>query len=179
MKKLMISILLFVPYIMYAQGSDNRITKDYQDFISTTGIFVKYSDVIIPSISLDDYISIDAKIRTVWGQEHNTYFLILEKSSDTKPVMIEYTDLKEINRAYAKLLNEVTTDYTLQQDYLESKFTTNYNSFSIGYYVKKKKIHWYIRLNNNKYDYYKYGDLAKNLLTIQTEIEKIISFEGK
>lgn len=186
-KNSIVMLLLSLSMSVYAQKgqvSEKRITTKYEEFISQSGTFIKFTDILLPPIDQYHTDGISGVVRTVWGQDKNYYFLILTKSSlfEGPRAMIEYSDLLELNKAFVKLLGEVDEDVKLrtEYDYLENKYVTNDN-FKLGYYIEKKKAKWFVQfdpyLEVTRISYQ--DDLCKLLKNAQECIEKIMVREGK
>ena len=94
--------------------------------------------------------------------------------------MIEYSDLVEINKALAKLLNEVDSDCLSNPDYLENRFITE-DGFRIGYYVNDGKANWFVRLDRygKSTVFIKKEVLAENFPAAQKKIEELKTSYGK
>lgn len=178
-------MLLILPMNINAQKvGEKRITTKYEEFISQSGTFVKFTDIVLPQTNLNYTDDISGLVRTFWGQTRNHYYVILTKSNYpvTYRAMIEYSDLLELNKAFARLLSEVDEDVNLrtEYDYLKNKYVTNDN-FKLGYYIEKKKAKWFVKFDP-KTDTFKISyqeDLYKLLKKAQDRIEKIMAREGK
>ncbi len=96
--------------------------------------------------------------------------------------MIEYSDLIELNKAFARLLSEVDDDVKLRTEYnyLENKYVTN-DRFKLGYYIEKRKAKWFVKFAPNipsfRITYQK--EFCKLLKDAQEKIEQIMAREGK
>lgn len=111
MKKLLIALALMMPMTSFAQNdSEKKLTK-FEQFTSKTGRISKFYDVNMPNISLSYMGSLETGVRTLMGEQHNSYFYRIEQGETQRSVshiaMIEYSDLVEINKALTKLVSEV------------------------------------------------------------------------
>lgn len=174
---------MMLPMFMMAQNKGSIKHTKYEEFESKTGVIVKFTDKSLKKILLPTNPSIKVKIRTVFVEGEITYFLILEKGKslgvDSSVAYIEYSDLVEINKALARLLNEVNNDCELKPEYLQNYFTS-VDYFKIGYYVEKSKATWTVRLEYGA-DFFTIQpkEFAEHLLNAQKEIENIIAQSGK
>ena len=186
-KNSIVLLLLSLSMSIYAQRGqvgEKILTTKYEEFISQSGTFIKFTDILLPPINQYYTDGISGVVRTFWGQNKNYYFLILTKSSlsEGPRAMIEYSDLLELNKAFVKLLGEVDEDVKLrtEYDYLENKYVTNDN-FKLGYYIEKKKAKWFVQFDPetevSRISYQ--NDLYKLLQNAQECIEKIMAREGK
>ena len=123
--------------------------------------------------------SLEAGVRTLMGEQENSYFYRIEEPETTRSIahiaMIEYSDLVEINKALKKLVAEVDSDCAANPDYLENRFITN-DGFQIGYYVSKGKASWYIKLErySNSTVFVKNAEaLTTNFEEAQKKIEEL------
>lgn len=171
-------------YAQKGQLGEKRITTKYEEFISQSGTFVKFTDNILPQANPNYSDGISGLVRTFWGQSKNHYYLVLTKKdlTATYQAKIEYSDLVELNKAFARLIGEVDDDVKLrtEYDYLENKYVT-YDSFKLGYYIEKRKAKWFVKFDNNTESFriYYQEDLSRLLKMAQERIEKIMAREGK
>lgn len=151
MKKIVIIMMmaLMMPVVSNAQNDAAKKLTKFEQITSKTRRISKFVDVKMPSIPESFMGSLSASIRTVMGEQNNSYFYRIEDPETNRSVahiaMIEYSDLVEINKALAKLVAEVDADCTANPDYLENRFVSN-DGFEIGYYVSKGKANWYMKL---------------------------------
>lgn len=151
MKKIVIIMMmaLMMPAVSNAQNDAAKKLTKFEQITSKTGRISKFVDIRMPSIPESFMGSLSASIRTVMGEQTNSYFYRIEDPETNRSVahiaMIEYSDLVEINKALTKLVAEVDADCTANPDYLENRFITN-DGFEIGYYVSKGKASWYMKL---------------------------------
>lgn len=182
-KKILLLTMSLFPLFMMAQNEVNKKTTKYEQFESKTGSITKYVEKSLNNCQLDGYL-IKAKMRTVYGESNNVYFLILEKgktlTTEPSSAYIEYSDLVEINKALAKLLNEVNDDCELKPEYLQNLFTSE-DGFKIGYYIEKSKATWRVRLEYDAsyFTVKKIKEFAEYLVYAQKEIETTIAQNGK
>lgn len=170
MRKIVFTILLAIPMCMQAQlglvsavvGSaaaaaasandpsvperEVRVVSGYQKFINRQGDFIKYIDVELPDI--DRAISgstVNAKVRTVIGEQENGYFLQLKYSFDSRLYYVELSDLKKIVQAMKKLAKDFESDEKLQPDFLKNYYRGD-DGFIVGYTLAKPKwkMNWYV-----------------------------------
>jgi len=180
-------LFLLIPINIYAQDEQigsRKITTKYEEFVSQSGTFVKFIDNNMPT-NVDLYNDgIYGKVRTFWGQAKNHYYLILTKKElgGSYDAMIEFSDLIELNKAFARLLSEVDDDVKLRTEYnyLENKYVTN-DRFKLGYYIEKRKAKWFVKFAPNipsfRITYQK--EFCKLLKDAQEKIEQIMAREGK
>ena len=187
LKNSIVILLLSLSMSIYAQKGqvgEKRLTTKYEEFISQSGTFIKFTDILLPPINQYYTDGISGVVRTFWGQNKNYYFLILTKSSlsEGPRAMIEYGDLLELNKAFVKLLDEVDEDVKIRTEfnYLENKYVT-YDNFKLGYYIERKKPKWFIQFNPytevTRISYHE--DFYKLLQNAQECIEQIMAREGK
>lgn len=150
MKKVLIILMLIIPFVCYSQNNEEskKLTK-FEEFSSKTGSITKFVDVTMSNIPKSFMGSLEAGIRTIIGSQNNAYFYRIEEPETSRSVshiaMIEYSDLVEINKALDRLVSEVDSDIQSNPDYLENKFITE-DGFQIGYYVSKGKANWFMKL---------------------------------
>lgn len=171
-----------MPMALFAQSdSEKKLTK-FEQFTSKTGRISKFVDVEMPNIPESFMGSLYTSIRTLMGEESNSYFYRIEEGGTSRGVaMIEYSDLVEINKALTKLLSEVEADCSANPDYLENKFITE-DGFQIGYYVSKGKASWYLKLErcSNSTVFIKNAEaLTTNFPAAQKKIEELKTSNGK
>ena len=172
-------LLLLLPLMSFAQDDSERQQTKFEQLASKTGKISKFVDVNMPRLSY-----LETSIRTILGEQKNEYFYRIEKpetsSSVSKIAMIEYSDLVEINKALAKLLNEVDSDCLSNPDYLENRFITE-DGFRIGYYVNDGKANWFVRLDRygKSTVFIKKEVLAENFPAAQKKIEELKTSYGK
>lgn len=180
---LMLSLSMSI-YAQKGQVSEKRITTKYEEFISQSGTFVKFTDILLPQNNTYYTDGISGAVRTFWGQSNNNYYVILTNNNHTgnNRAMIEYSDLLELNKAFSRLLSEVNDDVELrtEYDYLENKYVTN-DKFVLGYYIEKKKAKWIVKFDpyTEVFRIYYQEDLCKLLKMAQEKIEEIMAREGK
>ena len=186
-KSWLFALLICLPVGICAQDEEETkkiLTTKYEEFISQSGTFVKFIDNNMPTNVGIYNDGVYGKVRTFWGQPKNHYYFILTKKElgGSFDAMIEYNDLIELNKAFARLLSEVDDDVQLKTEYnyLENKFVTK-DWFTIGYYIEKKKAKWYIKLSPKivSFRIYNQNDLCKLFIDAQEKIEKIMAREGK
>lgn len=170
---------LTMPVVLNAQNDAAKKLTKFEQITSKTGRISKFVDVNMPSIPQSFMGSLSTSIRTVMGEQSNSYFYRIEESETSRSTshiaMIEYSDLVEINKALAKLVAEVDADCSANPDYLENRFVTN-DGFQIGYYVSKGKANWYMNLErySNSTVFIKNAEsLTTNLLAAQKKIEEL------
>ena len=184
MKRIVFLVIMLFPLFVMAQNERNKNLTKYEEFESKTGSIIKYVDKSKDNCLLDKASFLKTKIRTVYGEGKNLYFLILEKNKmlgiDPSTAFIEYTDLVEINKALARLSDEVDGDCELKPDYLQNVFTS-VDGFLIGYYVEKSKATWTVRLEYGaeSYTIKKIKEFADFLINAQKEIETMIAQNSK
>ena len=160
MKRLLF-LLTFIP--LFAIGQENQFShkKKIDIFASEAGYTTKTIDYELSTLRGDKglYHYINACVRKVVKGEDTKYFYKLEsneKGIENAIAYVEYSDLKEIQNILQSLKSEAESDILLANDYLENKFTSD-DYFYIGYYIKKKKVTWFIRLDRigtNQYGYF-------------------------
>ena len=150
MKKLLLLVVMLIPVAVCAQeNNENKLTK-YEEFISKSGMVLKFEDIKFSPIPTYGVI-LPTRIRVIRGNP-DIYFLGVTKSEDSfytysssTLAMIEYSDLVEINKALDKLRSEQEADKEKKTDYLLNAFVTP-DGFRVGYYIKKKSPQWFIEL---------------------------------
>ena len=149
MKKIILLLALMMPFASFAQNEPEKQLTKFEQFSSKTGRISKFVDVNMPKIPLSFMGSLQTGIRILMGENSNSYFYRIEEAETSRSVahiaMIEYSDLVEINKALAILVNEVDADCAANPDYLENKFISE-DGFQIGYYVNKGNASWYLKL---------------------------------
>ena len=183
MKKLIVILVLMTPLGLFAQSDAEKKLTKFEEFNSKTGRISKFVDVTMPRISKSFMGSMETSIRTLMGEQSNFYFYRIEDSENQRSniAMIEYSDLVEINKALAKLVDEVESDCAAKPDYLENRFITE-DGFQIGYYVSKGKASWYLKLERYKSStvFIKNAEtLTSNFTEAQKKIEELKSSYGK
>ncbi len=184
MKKMILVTLLF-PLLFsteaLAQSDSVHITTKYEQFINN-GYFTKLIDTK-PTITELKFGGkyIRSFIRKVITDSGIKYYLVLTKKMngfeyhprDIEVAIIDYSDLKDINKAVKRLVDEEPKDRNLQPYYLENIFKT-IDGFIIGYTVKKKKVSWLIRLNYSNYSYIDNIEYKEKLFDIFTKAQRDI-----
>ena len=127
---------------------ENKAKTKMSSFVSEKGVIIKFEDYnLLPLKS--PYGSAKTKIRKIISRSTSKFFFQITKkgkySSDT--ASIAYEDIIEILGALNKLDEQSKIDVTTVSDYLENKFVTD-DGFRVGYYISKKKVHWYIQLDD-------------------------------
>ncbi len=185
MKKFLIILALMMPMVLFAQSDVEKKLTKFEQFTSKTGRISKFVDVNMPSIPKSFIGSLETSIRTLMGEESNSYFYRIEESETSRSIshiaMIEYSDLVEINKALTKLASEVEADCVAKPDYLENRFITE-DGFQIGYYVSKGKATWYLKLErySNSTVFIKNAEaLTSNFPAAQKKIEELKASNGK
>ena len=185
MKKFFIILALMMPMVLFAQSDVEKKLTKFEQFTSKTGRISKFVDVNMPSIPKSFIGSLETSIRTLMGEESNSYFYRIEESETSRSIshiaMIEYSDLVEINKALTKLASEVEADCVAKPDYLENRFITE-DGFQIGYYVSKGKATWYLKLErySNSTVFIKNAEvLTSNFPAAQKKIEELKASNGK
>lgn len=170
---------LMMPVVSNAQNDAAKKLTKFEQITSKTGRISKFVDVNMPSIPQSFMGSLSTSIRTVMGEQSNSYFYRIEESETSRSTshiaMIEYSDLVEINKALAKLVAEVDADCSANPDYLENSFVTN-DGCQIGYYVSKGKASWYMNLErySNSTVFIKNAEsLTTNFQAAQKKIEEL------
>ena len=97
MRKFIIVFAMMMPMALFAQtDSEKKLTK-FEQFTSKTGRISKFVDVKMPNIQESFMGSLDTSIRTLMGEESNSYFYRIEERETSRSVahiaMIEYSDL--------------------------------------------------------------------------------------
>ncbi|WP_117880274.1 hypothetical protein [Aureibaculum luteum] len=178
MKKL-IMILLCSLFINGAFSQEIKEQKEENskmlDFVSKTGVLIKFEDYNLPNIKAMLYSVVQSRIRKITSGNEEQFFLQISKKGkyDTKTASIAYDDLLEVQKALIKLKSQSELDLNATSDYLENKFVSD-DGFRIGYYINKNKLTWTMRLE-------KYGsdntvfikDFETLLETFQSGKEKI------
>ncbi len=121
------------------------------DFVSKTGVLIKFEDYRLPSIKLNYGIA-EARIRKLTsGTETKLFYQISKEGKyDTNTASVAYEDLLEMQKALENLKSQSVNDTSTYADYIENKFVTD-DGFQVGYFVSKGKTNWYLILE-------KYGD---------------------
>ena len=165
MKKILLLMVIALPMSMYSQDVDNQSSKEktkMEQFISDTGMSIKLIDTVVDGLvgnyMFTSYKSENCVREVVKGNESKYFYRIERKAKDGDGgcAFIEYEDLKEIINAIKSMRDDIKTDVLKEADYLENKFMTD-DYFVVGYYVRKKKVTWFIRLEkygSNKYLYF-------------------------
>jgi len=116
-------------------------------FASKAGTITRFTDSELPSLKLSYGGIAETRIRKISSGTINGYFYQISKEGkyNTATASIEYADLLEIIKALKTLKSTVDGDIAANPDYMENKFTT-VDGFQVGYYVKKGKSTWYLKL---------------------------------
>lgn len=145
MKKYFTIIILFIVCLGFSQEKEKQNSK-MDDFVSKTGVIIKYEDFNLPNIKL--YLGVaKSKIRKISSGKESQLFLQISKEDKygDKTASIAYDDLLEMQKALISLSLQSEKDVITNSDYLENKFVTD-DGFQVGYYVSKGKISWYLKL---------------------------------
>ena len=185
MKKIILFLALIMPAVVLAQNEANAKLSKYEQFTSKTGKIYKYVDVKLPSIRVKYGDALRTTVRTLLGEQNNTYFYIVdnpgESRSSSYKAMIEYSDLVNINIALKRLISEVKGDREANPDYLENKFVGE-DGFQIGYYVSEGDVLWFMLLcsySNSMVFIDDAESLAYDFNAAQIEIENLKLKYGK
>lgn len=140
-----------LPMICYGQEAKVEHKTKMDIFASEEGISVKFIDYKLEPVIGDKglYHEVNVLIRKmIKNDEHKFFYRIESKRNgvDNAVAFVEYSDLKKIRESIDYLKNESTSDMELLPDYLENKYTSE-DYFYVGYYIEKKKITWFIRLD--------------------------------
>lgn len=153
MKNILLLLILF-PVLCFSQEeyNNNELTK-YEKFASNYGDVVKIIDCTMPNINLKRLSGMLGTCvrKVIRGGESEYYFVVVRNANNgiSYEAMIEYSDLVDVNKAIEKMKHESTSDLSLNADYLENKFCTE-DYFTIGYYISKGKIEWFVTLDRYK-----------------------------
>lgn len=186
MRKVLIALMLVIPFVCYSQGhgETKKLTK-FEEFSSKTGSITKFVDTKMPNIPESFIGSLKVGVRTIIGSQKNIYFYRIEEeetsSSTSHIAMIEYSDLVEINKALNRLSSDVNSDIQSNPDYLENKFVTE-DGFQVGYYISKGKASWYMTLERYSSSTVFVNNaevLTSALKDAQSKIEELKSKYGK
>lgn len=137
---------------VFSQEKKEQKSK-MSDFVSKTGVIIKFEDYNLPNIKAMFYNVVESRIRKITsGNEEQFFFQISKKGKyDTKTTSIAYDDLLEVQKALIKLKSQSESDLNATSDYLENKFISD-DGFRIGYYINKKKLTWTMRLEKHGSD---------------------------
>ena len=72
--------MLLFPMFMMAQDEGSKKQTKYEKFVSKTGSITKFVEKSMKKCQLDNFYGLKVRMRTIYGEEKNTYFLILEKT---------------------------------------------------------------------------------------------------
>ena len=149
MRKLIFILVLFIPSVLLAQSNTERKLTKFESVSSKAGSIMKFIDVKMPNIPKCYGGSLESCVRIIMDGSSNNYFFRIEEHetsiSNAHIVMIEYSDLLEINKALKKIVADVDADVVANPDYLENKFIT-VDGFELGYYIFQSKVSWYMKL---------------------------------
>ena len=176
MKKIILLLILLLPFTVYAQEEEqigiNKQPTKYEALISKTGRQIKYVDIKHNKITTTNSSNIYTCIRKVYGKP-NHYFYALSDNIKTfqSPLkegslaMIEYSDLVEVNKAIDKMNSEAQSDFETDPYNLVNEFCT-VDHFTVGYrigyknntefspgnyfYIQLEKYSGYYRLSSNE-----------------------------
>ena len=88
---------LMMPVVSNAQNDAAKKLTKFEQITSKTGRISKFVDVNMPSIPQSFMGSLSTSIRTVMGEQSNSYFYRIEESETSRSTshiaMIEYSDL--------------------------------------------------------------------------------------
>lgn len=117
-----------------------------EQFTSKSGVILRYIDYHLPSPKLR-YRSATASVRAIHSGNEVGYFLIIESEEEYRNsrAAIAYEDLLEVIKALAIIKEQAQKDVALAPDYLENRFVSE-DGFTVGYYVSKSELVWFIRL---------------------------------
>lgn len=172
MKKILtlVLIILTVNGTFSQEETEKKEQKSkISDFISKKGSILKFEDFNLPNVKASLYIVAESKIRKITNANQIKYFLQISKKDKygSSVASIAYEDIIEIKKALEILKDESVIDLPTNSDYLENKFISD-DDFTIGYYINKSKISWYMKLEN-------YG--SDNTLFMKTYEDLVKVFE--
>ncbi|WP_298499810.1 hypothetical protein [uncultured Algibacter sp.] len=177
MKKSITIVALLITALSFSQEPKKEAIKKetkMERFASRTGVITKFTDVNLSDLK-SSYTVAETRIRILNSGDEISYFYQIEKPGKygKSTASIEYSDLLEVIKAFNSLKAEVDNDVTLNPDYLENKFITE-DGFKLGYYVKKGKATWYIKLEKYSSDSTLYiNDLDKIESNFNEAVNKI------
>ncbi len=134
----------------FAQNNQKDVPKvetKMDLFASKVGSIVKFVDYKLPNLKTSQMVVVETRIRKIMSNGEVNYFYQIEKQGQyTSPTAsIEYSDLKEVIKAFNVLKSELNNDLSSNPNYLENKFTTS-DGFRIGYYIDESKPTWFLKL---------------------------------
>ncbi len=188
MKKIILFLIaISLSMALFAQQESQRKPTKYEEFLSKTGVIVKFVDINLPKISTNLSSSIQTCIRIVQGSP-NQYFYVLSKSDNgllwdnfysNGVAMIEYNDLVQVNKALDRIYSESETDLEMSPDYLKNVFITD-DGFVVGHYVRKKQACSFMQLERHSDPIYiaSYSKLVSAFKEAQAKIEELKANEG-
>lgn len=135
-------------YSQEVKNETETVMTKINAFSSKTGVILKFIDYSLLGIKATSGLTHETKIRKViTGGEFKCFYNIeLREQYKTSSASIAYDDLIELIKALTLLKIEAESDLLLNPDYLENKFVTD-DGFSLGYYVSKGKVQWYLTLD--------------------------------
>ena len=84
MKRIVFLVIMLFPLFVMAQNERNKNLTKYEEFESKAGCIIKYVDKSKDNCLLDKASFLKTKIRTVYGEGKNLYFLILGKKQNVR-----------------------------------------------------------------------------------------------
>lgn len=148
-----ISMTMVLSSFSYAQ-TDSDKTSSYDQLTDRTGEIVKFIDFNQVKLPLLPATYANTEVRKVIVDDATNYFYRIvyrDIKGDAWSTSISYKDLKEVITAFEHLVKSSVTDLTIPGDYLENKYRSE-DGFEIGYYIKEKKISWFIELHRHVLD---------------------------
>jgi len=170
--------ILFILVVLFGttlNAQDVKESKSRMDeFVSQTGVIMKYQDYNAPKIDAMYYASTTTKIRKVMTDSGTKIYLIIRNKGkyNTRTASFTKDDIPEVLKAITLLQEESVSDLATSPNYLENKFITE-DGAEIGYYISDSKLTWYLKLE-------KYGsDNTLHLKSINSVIELFQYSENK
>ena len=77
-RKYLLLFLMLFPLLIMAQNEASKKQIKYEEFVSKSGRITKFVDKKLPNCQIDFICSLKSKIRTVFGENKNLYFLVLD-----------------------------------------------------------------------------------------------------
>ncbi len=164
-------LFLFITQNMIDNNKKTEAQTKFEAFSSRKGIICRIRDYNLPRINLNLTEKITIAIPSVrvltLGPSEKRYFLHIEMATEyhSDEASIEYSDFKEMMKAFDLLQSCELEDSMETPDYLENHFVTD-DGFRIGYYISDGETVWFMTLSkySNESSLYMTLDSLKSVL---------------
>lgn len=156
-KYLTLFATILVSIVAFAQQDTISYQEDVFQFdtlICKKGKITKIVDYnVTPKLSTI-FNKFETCVRKVMRGNDTIYYYRIERPKIKKEghiqeavvVLIEYSELVEINKVIEKLLSEFEWDKVEKTDYLQNQYV-NKDGIAIGYYIERRRHQWFLDLD--------------------------------